>query len=55
MINAYAQDLGIQSLEFAFIGFIRRDLARSNRRPGFGEENQDDILAQEITQLNVPV
>jgi hypothetical protein len=53
MINAYAQNLGIQSLELALIGFVRWDLARSDGCPGFGEEHQDDILAQVIAQLDV--
>jgi hypothetical protein len=55
MINAYAQDLGIQSLEFAFIGFIRRDLACSDRRPGFWEEYQDNVLTQVIAKLDILV
>ena len=49
MINAYAQNLGIQSLELAFIGFVRWDLARSNWRPGLGKKHQNDILAAIIT------
>ena len=53
MINAYAQDLGIQSLELALIGFVRWDLARSDGRPSHGEKHQDDVLAQLITQLDV--
>ena len=55
MINAYAQDLGIQSRELAGVGFVRRDLACSDGRPGKREEYQDDVLAQVITQLDILV
>jgi hypothetical protein len=48
MINAYAQDLGIQSRELAGVGFIRRDLARSDGCPGFREKHQHNILAEVI-------
>jgi hypothetical protein len=53
MIDAYAQNLGIQSREFAGVGFIRRDLAGSDGRPSFGEKYQDDIFSEIITQLDV--
>ncbi len=53
MINAHAQDLGIQSLELALIGLVRWDLARSDGCPGFREENQHDVPAAIITQLDV--
>ena len=33
-INAYAQDLDIQSRKSVVLGLIRRDLRRSDRRPG---------------------
>ena len=49
MINAYAQDLGIQSLELAVIGFVRRDLARSDGRPGLWKEHQNNVLAEIVT------
>jgi len=49
MINAYAQDLGIQSRELAGVGFIRRDLARSDGCPGFREKHQHNVLAKVIT------
>ena len=55
MIYAYAQDLGIQSREFAGVGFIRRDLARSDGRPGKREKHQDDVFTQVITELYVLV
>ena len=48
MSNTYAQALGIQSRELAGIGFVRRDLACSDRRPGEREEHQDNILAKVI-------
>jgi hypothetical protein len=53
MVNAYAQDLGIQSRELAGIGFVRRDLACSDGCPGFREEHQDDVLAEIVAQLDV--
>ena len=52
MINAYAQNLGIQSLELALVGFVRWDLARSDWCPGFGEEHQNNIPAAIITELD---
>ena len=48
MINTYAQDLGIQSRELASVGFIRRDLARSDGCPGLREEYQHNVLAKVI-------
>ncbi len=53
MINAYAQDLGIQSREFAGVGFVRRDLARSDGCPSLGKEHQHNILAEIVAQLDV--
>lgn len=53
MINAYAQNLGIQSLEFAGVGFIRRDLARSDGCPGEWEKHQDYVFSQVVTELYV--
>ena len=53
MINAYAQDLGIQSRELAGVGFVRRDLARSDGRPGQRKEHQHNVLAEIIAQLDV--
>jgi hypothetical protein len=55
MINAYAQDLGIQSLELAGVGFVRWDLARSDGRPSHGVKYQDYVLAQVIAQLDILV
>ena len=55
MINAYAQDLGIQSLELARVGFVRWDLARSDGCPGHGVKYQDDILTQVVAKLDVLV
>jgi len=48
MINAHAQDLGIQSRELTGVGFVRRDLARSDGRPGHGEEHQHHVLAEKV-------
>jgi hypothetical protein len=48
MINAYAQDLGIQSRELAGIGFVRRDLARSDGCPGQWKEHKHNVLAEKV-------
>jgi hypothetical protein len=40
VINTDAQDLGIESRELAKLGFVRRDLVRSDRCPGQGEKCQ---------------
>ena len=48
MINAYAQDLGIQSRELAGVGFVRRDLARSDGRPGLWKEHQHDVFTEVV-------
>ena len=53
MINAYAQDLGILSLELAGVGFVRWDLARSDGGPCQREKHQHDVLAKVIAELNV--
>jgi hypothetical protein len=55
MIYAYAQDLGVQSLELTLIGFIRRDLARSDGCPGLGEKYQNDVFPQVVAKLDVLV
>ena len=44
MVNADAQNLGVQSRELACVGFVRRDLARSDGRPGQRKEHQYNIL-----------
>ena len=53
MINAYAQDLGIQSRELACVGFVRRDLTRSDGRPCLWVKHQNDVFTQVITELDV--
>jgi len=55
MVNAYAQDLGIQSLELTLVGLVRWDLARSDGCPSLGEKHQDNILAAVITQADVSI
>jgi hypothetical protein len=55
MINTYAQDLGVQSREFSGIGFIRRDLACSDWRPGQWKKHQDNILTKIVAKLDVLV
>jgi hypothetical protein len=53
MIDAYAQDLGIQSREFTGVGFIRRDLACSYGCPRLWEKHKHDIFTEIITQLDI--
>jgi hypothetical protein len=55
MINAYAQDLGIQSLELARVGFVRWDLARSDGRPRHWVKHQYYVFTQVITELHIAV
>jgi hypothetical protein len=53
MINTYAQDLGIQSRELAGVGFIRRDLARSDGCPGLWEKHQYDVFSKVIAEFDI--
>jgi len=53
MIDTYAQDLGIQSRELARVGFVRRDLARSDGRPGLREKHQDDVFPTVVAERYV--
>jgi hypothetical protein len=46
MVNANAQNLGVQSRETGRIGLVRRDLARSDGCPGHGEEDQHHVLSR---------
>ena len=55
MVNAYAQDLGIQSRELACIGFVRRDLACSDGCPSLWKKHQYDVFAEVVAQLDVLV
>jgi hypothetical protein len=47
-INAYTQNLGVDPFEPLSIDLVRRDLARSYRSPGQGEEDQSDIFPAQI-------
>jgi hypothetical protein len=46
VVDADTQDLGIISRELRQAGFVRRDLARSYRRPGHWEKCQNDRLTE---------
>ena len=50
MVNAYTQNLGVQSHERGFCGLVRRDLACSDWCPGHGEKGQDHIPSAQIAQ-----
>jgi hypothetical protein len=50
VIYADAQNLGIRFRELGLIGLVSRNLARSDRGPGHGEEGQDDVVAPQLTQ-----
>jgi hypothetical protein len=45
VVDADAQDLGIQSRETGCFSLVRRDLVRSYGGPGQREEGQDDIFS----------
>jgi hypothetical protein len=55
MIDADAQNLGVQSRELGELGLIRRDLVASDRREGLGEEGQHDVLTPQVAQRDVLV
>jgi len=42
MVDADAQDLGIELPELGHVGFVRGKLVRSDRCPGQGEKRDDD-------------
>jgi len=50
MIDADAQNLGIQSRELGVFGLVGRDLPASNGCPGQREEGKDDVLPPQMTQ-----
>ena len=52
VIDAYTQDLGIQSRKRSLLRFVRRDLVTSDWCPCLRKECKDYILASEITQTN---
>ena len=52
-VDADAQNLGMDPFEPVEDRLVRRDLARSYRRPGQGKESQHDIaLAVKVAQRN---
>jgi hypothetical protein len=55
MVDADAQNLGIQSRELGEFRLIRRDLVASDRREGLGEEGQHDVLSPQVAQGDVLV
>jgi hypothetical protein len=52
VIDADAQNLGIESRKLGQVGLVRRDLARSDRCPSHRKKNQNYILATQIAQLD---
>ena len=55
MIDADAQNLGIQSRELGKLCLVRRDLVASDGCEGLWEEGQYDILTSEVAQGHVLV
>lgn len=65
MVNADAQNLDIPFRKLGLLSFVRRNLAGSNRGPGFGEESdhrdfaslakiaQADLLLHVAFQLKI--
>ncbi len=47
-VDAQTQDLGLDPIEPVKCSLVRRDLARSDRRPGQWEEGQDQVLFPKI-------
>ena len=47
-VYAYTQNLGIYRLEAFQVGFVGRDLLRSNGRPGQRVEGKNDVLVLPI-------
>jgi hypothetical protein len=56
MVDADAQDLGIELPELGHFGFVRGKLVRSDRCPGQGEERDDDrTLAKTLAECHLSV
>ncbi len=55
MVNADAQNLGIQSRELGLFGLIRRDLTASDGGESQREEGNDDIPAPEPVERDVGI
>ena len=49
-VNAYTQNLGIQSRELGLFDLVQRDLSRSYGCPGGWEECQDDVRAAQVAE-----
>lgn len=47
-INAYTQNLGVDPFETLQFDLVRRDLARSDRRPGQWEKDQSNIFGPHV-------
>jgi len=55
MVDADAQDLGIQSRKLGLFGFVRRDLAGSYRSPGLREKRQNDVRSTQLSQGDLTI
>ena len=55
MVDADAQNLGIQPREPGGLRLVSRDLGTSSRGEGQGEEGQHNIAAAIVAQANFPV
>jgi len=53
VINADAQNLDIRFREPGVFGLVGRNLARSDRRPGQGEEGQDGGRAAQVAEAHL--
>jgi hypothetical protein len=47
-VNTQTQDLGLDPIKPVDVGLVRRDLARSDWRPGQGEEGQHNVAFAEV-------
>jgi hypothetical protein len=55
MINADAQDLGIESCEAFKLGFVGRYLIGSDGSPGKGKKCQNNIFAFAAAETNLGI
>ena len=53
MINAYAQNLDISRREGSIFCVVRRNLVRSDRRPGQGEKHENDSFPLQLIQVYI--
>ena len=54
-VNGETQDLGLHPIEPVEQRLVRRDLRRSDGRPGKGEKCQDDIASAVLGKTDFPV